>query len=179
MFLPDIFQAACYPGCKNGDCRRPWVIKVKKKLCCYQNIFSRQHLLLCFCFCLFPFIASRFWAQECNCQQGWGGFLCDEALNYCQLNPDTCKNGGKCSSLTQEDGFYKCECPAGYKGERCDRTNMTLTSISRVEVITPLPMTQTSSQKPLLSERNATTPIAISTSTMETTRALNNDDNET
>lgn len=53
---------------------------------------------------------------------------------------------------------------------------MTVTSISQVEVVTPLPMTQTTSQEPLLSERNTTTPIAVST-TMETT--LDDDDNET
>lgn len=56
---------------------------------------------------------------------------------------------------------------------------MTLTSISRVEVITPLPMSQTSSQKPLLSERNTTTAIAISTTEHTTMETLSNDDNET
>lgn len=53
---------------------------------------------------------------------------------------------------------------------------MTLTSISQVEVVTPLPVTQATSQEPLLSERNATTPIAAST-TIETPN--DNDDNET
>ena len=112
---------------------------------------------------LFFFFFS-FDVQECNCQKGWGGFLCDEELNYCQMNPNTCENGGKCMSLTKDEGYYSCECPAGYRGERCDRSNTTVTSISRVEIITPLPMMQTSSsQEPLLSERNTTTAIAIST----------------
>lgn len=145
------FQCHSYPGCKNGDCRRPWVIKSHKKLSFDENI------------CCF---VSQ---QECNCHRGWGGFLCDEELNYCDLNPDTCQNGGKCISLTKEDGYFSCDCPTGYRGERCDRTNMTLTSISHVEIITPLPMTQTSSQKPLLSERNTTTAIAISTTEQTTT----------
>lgn len=121
--------------------------------------------------------------QECNCRKGWGGFLCDEELNYCELNADTCQNGGKCTSLTKDDGYFSCECPSGYRGERCERSNMTATSISRVEVITPLPMLQTSSQKPLLSERNTTTPIAVSTTehtTIEKTHSTNNTtDNET
>lgn len=107
--------------------------------------------------------------QECICHKGWGGFLCDEELNFCLKNPNTCQNGGKCTSLTKDDGYFSCECPAGYRGERCDRSNMTLTSISHVEIITPLPMTQTSSQKPLLSERNTTTAIAILTTEMSTT----------
>lgn len=30
FFLSEHFQCHPYPGCKNGDCKRPWVIKVKK-----------------------------------------------------------------------------------------------------------------------------------------------------
>lgn len=43
--------------------------------------------------------------------------------------------------------------------KRCDRK--TATSISRIEVMPTFSMRETSSQKPLLSERNTTTPIAI------------------
>lgn len=46
--------------------------------------------------------------------------LCDEELNYCELNKDTCQNGGKCQSMLEEDGSFKCECPSGYKGENCE-----------------------------------------------------------
>ncbi|KAF7276390.1 hypothetical protein GWI33_010371, partial [Rhynchophorus ferrugineus] len=44
---------------------------------------------------------------ECNCKKGWGGMLCDEELTYCGDNPDACKNGGKCISLTRDDGSYR------------------------------------------------------------------------
>lgn len=82
--------------------------------------------------------------------------------------------------MTKEDGSFSCECPAGYRGERCDRTNSTLTSINRIEIVTPLPMTQTSSQKPILSERNTTTPIVmLSTEAMTEETLGNDDDNET
>ena len=105
--------------------------------------------------------------------------LCDEKINYCENNPDTCQNGGKCMSLTKDDGYFSCECPAGYRGENCERTNMTQTSISRVEIVTPLPMTQTSSQIPLLSKRNTTTPIAFSTTEHTERETFSSDDNET
>lgn len=29
-------------------------------------------------------------------------------------------NGGKCTSLPEDDGSYKCECPTGFKGKRCE-----------------------------------------------------------
>lgn len=46
--------------------------------------------------------------------------LCDEELNYCEKNPNTCQNGGKCTSLMKDDGNFKCECPSGYKGLNCE-----------------------------------------------------------
>lgn len=46
--------------------------------------------------------------------------LCDEELNFCELNKETCQNGGKCQSQLIEDGNFKCECPSGYKGENCE-----------------------------------------------------------
>jgi hypothetical protein len=96
--------------------------------------------------------------------------LCDEELNYCELHPNTCENGGKCRSLSKEDGNFSCDCLVGYRGDRCERSNnttMPMTSISwdenNVLVITPFPISsEGEKEKPLLSERNATT---ISTST--------------
>uniref|UniRef100_A0A182QGA2 EGF-like domain-containing protein n=1 Tax=Anopheles farauti TaxID=69004 RepID=A0A182QGA2_9DIPT len=47
-------------------------------------------------------------------------------LNYCEKNPDTCQNGGKCKSLIKDDGFYRCECPTGYKGRNCEILPMSM-----------------------------------------------------
>lgn len=46
--------------------------------------------------------------------------LCDNELNYCELNPETCKNGGTCTSFIEEDGFFKCKCAEGYSGKQCE-----------------------------------------------------------
>lgn len=130
--------------------------------------------------------------QECNCRSGWGGVLCDEELNYCEKNPNTCENGGKCTSLTKDDGFYTCECPAGYRGEKCDRNTMTTStstttvatatvssSTSYIETITPMSH-YNNSVEPLLSARN-TTISTVDTTTAVTTSSTeyNDDDNET
>lgn len=41
-------------------------------------------------------------------------------LNYCELNAGTCQNDGKCTSMTADEGSFKCECPSGYRGKKCD-----------------------------------------------------------
>lgn len=41
-------------------------------------------------------------------------------LNFCDQNPRTCLNGGKCTSMTADDGAFKCECPTGFKGKKCE-----------------------------------------------------------
>jgi len=56
--------------------------------------------------------------------------LCDEALNYCEENPNTCENGGKCTSLIKDDGHFKCECPSGYRGNKCEIIPPMMTSTS-------------------------------------------------
>lgn len=35
------------------------------------------------------------------------------------MNEGTCQNDGKCTSVTQDDGSFKCECPSGYRGKNC------------------------------------------------------------
>lgn len=41
-------------------------------------------------------------------------------LKYCEENPKACLNGGKCTSLTKDEGSFKCECPSGFKGKNCE-----------------------------------------------------------
>lgn len=41
-------------------------------------------------------------------------------LNFCELNEDTCQNDGKCTSVTEDEGAFKCECPSGYRGKNCE-----------------------------------------------------------
>lgn len=41
-------------------------------------------------------------------------------LNYCDENPNTCENDGKCTSLIKDDGHFRCECPSGYRGKKCE-----------------------------------------------------------
>lgn len=61
-------------------------------------------------------------------------------LNYCELNPDTCKNNGKCQSLEEDDGHFRCECPSGVSGKSCEilpeTTTVAIANITTTEVIT-------------------------------------------
>ncbi|XP_058978223.1 tenascin [Musca domestica] len=76
---------------------------------------------------------------ECNCKPGWGGILCDEALTYCKENPNICENGGKCISLTKEDGSYHCQCRQGYLGKNCEIIDEFLITSTVAPRITPPP----------------------------------------
>lgn len=53
-------------------------------------------------------------------------------LKYCEENPKTCLNGGKCTSITKDEGSFECECPSAFKGKRCEIVpiiaNVTITS---------------------------------------------------
>ena len=79
---------------------------------------------------------------ECNCEEGWGGLLCDKGiikvrikffskglkvnkliyteLLYCKERPDTCKNHGKCIPLEPDGGHFKCQCLDNYTGRHCE-----------------------------------------------------------
>lgn len=48
-------------------------------------------------------------------------------LNYCESNPETCKNGAKCVSLTKDDGNYKCLCREGTWGRNCEQSEFSTT----------------------------------------------------
>lgn len=45
-------------------------------------------------------------------------------LNYCEKNPDTCKNDAKCISLTKDDGNFKCLCREGSSGQYCEHSKI-------------------------------------------------------
>ncbi|CAG9788404.1 unnamed protein product [Diatraea saccharalis] len=81
---------------------------------------------------------------ECVCKPGWGGMLCDEELNYCEKNPDTCKNGGKCQSLEANDGHYRCQCPAGVSGRNCEKIPEGMTTeVTTIEETTAAAISET------------------------------------
>ncbi|XP_065365662.1 adhesive plaque matrix protein 2 [Calliphora vicina] len=77
---------------------------------------------------------------ECNCKPGWGGILCDEKLTYCKDHANICENGGKCISLTKEDGNYRCHCKQGYLGKNCEITDEFLLTSTPAPRITPPPL---------------------------------------
>ncbi|RZB40241.1 uncharacterized protein BDFB_003922, partial [Asbolus verrucosus] len=81
------------PGCQHGYCNRYVPKLVIRKEATVENQANMQSCVNGNC--------TRPW--ECNCKKGWGGMLCDEELNYCENNPDTCKNGAKCISLIKEE----------------------------------------------------------------------------
>lgn len=43
-------------------------------------------------------------------------------MNYCENNPDTCRNGAKCLSLTADEGNYVCMCREGFYGKNCEKS---------------------------------------------------------
>lgn len=83
----------------------------------------------------------------CECESGWGGFTCNERLNWCELpvsqrpnitmpesddqstidstsgpilQPNPCQNGGTCISVERSNGYYLCQCTLGYTGKHCE-----------------------------------------------------------
>lgn len=68
-------------------------------------------------------------------------------LNYCEDNPKTCMNGGKCTSVTKDDGEFTCECPTGFKGKRCEIVPVISTTTPRpTTTSTKLPTTTTTTE---------------------------------
>lgn len=66
-------------------------------------------------------------------------------LNYCEENPNTCENDGKCTSLIKDEGYFRCECQSGYRGKKCEilppsmmTTTTTTTTTVETETVHPL-----------------------------------------
>ncbi|KOB72402.1 Uncharacterized protein OBRU01_07458 [Operophtera brumata] len=77
--------------------------------------------------------------------ENWNPLLRSVQLNYCEKNPDTCKNNGKCQSLEADDGHFRCECTSGVSGKNCERQPETSTvatnNITTSEVTTTTTVT--------------------------------------
>lgn len=74
-------------------------------------------------------------------------------MNYCEKNPKTCLNGGKCTSQLKEDGDFKCECPTGYRGKTCEKApamamKVPSTSTTTTSTTTTTTTTSTTTEKP-------------------------------
>lgn len=101
---------------------------------CCLNVFARwTQTFSFFCFCLSTGPATvECSATKVEINRKWGehaisfdafslfrSFVFSE-LNYCELNEGTCQNDGKCTSVTEDAGAFKCECPSGYRGKNCE-----------------------------------------------------------
>ncbi|XP_059223576.1 delta-like protein A [Stomoxys calcitrans] len=158
-------ECAVLPGCQHGTCNKPLECNCMPGytgLLCQLPICSadchKQHGYCkkpgeCRCKVgwtgpkcdqCFPYPGcvhgdcSKPW--ECNCKAGWGGILCDEPLSYCKENPLICENGGRCISLTKEDGNYHCECRQGYLGKNCEIVDEFMLTSTAAPRITPPPL---------------------------------------
>ena len=48
-------------------------------------------------------------------------FFLSEIVEHTQCNEDTCMHGGIC---IEQVGGFKCKCDNGYKGQRCEGTDL-------------------------------------------------------
>ena len=59
----------------------------------------------------------------CDCNKGWTGWLCNEDLDECLVDPSPCLNGGSCSQNENIPGNYTCQCTSQFKGHNCEQRN--------------------------------------------------------
>ncbi|XP_077983782.1 protocadherin Fat 4-like [Glandiceps talaboti] len=64
----------------------------------------------------------------CDCDEGYIGVNCQIELDPC--NPQPCFNEGEC--IAQDTGFY-CDCSFGERGEFCEFSSFSFTSLSYVQ----------------------------------------------
>lgn len=98
-------------------------------------------------------------------------------LNYCEKNPNTCQNGGKCISLTREDGDFACECPSGYRGRNCELMPLLMMTSTTTPAFSPMIFNTTMSPVTIRTTTTTTTPKPTTTErvmVVEATRVSNN-----
>lgn len=95
-------------------------------------------------------------------------------LNYCEKNPDTCKNSGKCQSLESGDGHFRCNCPPGISGKHCENLPDSMTT-------TPATDNETAVSEGSVSEvsMGETVEETATVDSDESTTAPDNNENET
>lgn len=85
-------------------------------------------------------------------------------MKYCETNPDTCKNGAKCISLTTDEGSYRCLCREGTSGQNCEYSEIhtvkpiTAKPPALIPITSEFISTNGSTDKPLA---NNTTEVSI------------------
>ena len=108
-----------YPGCKMGNCSKPWECNCKSGwggfLCDQGESIGPA------------FLRNRKVQMTCKRCRECQTLLNLTELNYCEANPGTCLNGGTCTSLTKEEGHFKCLCPEDYKGLQCQENKISST----------------------------------------------------
>lgn len=85
-------------------------------------------------------------------------------MNHCEKNVGTCKNGGKCTSLPEDDGSFVCECPTGYKGRQCELAPMVLTTTTTTTTTTTEANLDLSEEVTTIAEEESTTVESSSSS---------------
>lgn len=96
-------------------------------------------------------------------------------MRYCEDNPDTCKNGAKCISLTKDEGSYRCLCREGSSGRNCEYSEIhTVKPITvKPPAIIPITVTEVTANTTLAEKEitlnEKTTESASSTTTAPTT----------
>ncbi|KAG5668322.1 hypothetical protein PVAND_016266 [Polypedilum vanderplanki] len=66
----------------------------------------------------------------CSCPPGTSPPLCDRTRNGCDPNP--CRNGGNCTTMRFGFGF-RCTCPRGFIGVRCENQQSTCGGVISTE----------------------------------------------
>lgn len=75
-------------------------------------------------------------------------------LKFCEENPKTCLNDGKCTSITKDEGLFKCECPSGFKGKKCEMVPMIANLSMTISTPKPSKTTKLPSQETTISAEN-------------------------